>query len=136
MNPLADYAHEAVRTHPAAAMRLSDLLLSVAPRADRSLTVPRLRRLLSDHPDRFRIVDAWDARWPEACDPDRAEERAWVVAVDDRCALLTKRAGRLRESVRWLSRAIDPRSTADLGRWEEIAVEEEALRQLLGVSAP
>lgn len=136
MNPLADYAQEAVLAHPGAALRLSDLLGAVAVRADYSLTLRRLRTVLADHPERFRIVDSWDARWPEVCDPERTEGRAWIVSIDDGERLLSTRAGRLRESVRWLSRSIDTRSAADLGRWEEIAVEEADLRQALGGAWP
>lgn len=128
MNPIVACAAQLLRAHPHATVRLSELLPIVAERTDHSLDAHRLRLVLSDHPDHFRLVRPWDARWPEACSPADAELGAWVVSVHRHDDVGGLPACRLRESVRWVARAIDDRSVTDLARWQELATEEEALR--------
>lgn len=140
MNPVVACAETTLRQHPDPAVRLTELLRSVAPITDRSLTAGRLRSMLEDHPERFRILDSWDSRWlePESNVPS---ERAWVVSLSpgtdppdgEPSAGLLREAGvdpgradggrtdrLLRESFRWVSRDIDVRSRLALSRWSAI----------------
>lgn len=134
MNPIAACAEKALREHLHPALRLSELVALVAERLDRTLDAPRLRAALEDHPDRFRILDPWRGPWrtvlPGARDAHPLD--VWIVAVtdpggpprDDRSAVV-----KLRESVRWLGRGVDPRSPSEVGRWYAILMAERAVRR-------
>lgn len=132
MNPIAICAESTLRAHTHPALRLSELVSLVAPRIDRGLDAERLRAVLEEHPDRFRVLEPWTGPWrAEAPALDsHCGEGAWVVAITDpedppegpRTAL------KLRESVRWLSRGVDPRSTREVSRWYAIVLAERAVR--------
>jgi hypothetical protein len=135
MNPIALCAENALRQHPHPALRLSELVELVAERVDRTLDESRLRAILESHPDRFRILDPWRGPWRAAAADDHAEARhrdIWVVAVVEP-SRPPDHAGptalKLRESVRWLGRGIDPRSPLEVSRWYAIALAERAVRE-------
>ncbi len=133
MNPIANCAENALCAHPHPALRLSELVDLVRERVDRGLDAARLRVVLEEHPERFRVLDPWCGPWRL-----RAQEggltlpgEAWVVIITDpgdppdtpRTAL------RLRESVRWLGRGVDPRSSTEVSRWYAIVLAERAARE-------
>lgn len=134
MNTIADHAERVLRSHPCASMRLASLRRALADRVDHSLTDLRLRTILEEAPDRFRVLDAWDARWPECRQEAARAGRAWVVALDRPDGVSCTGARRLTESVRWVGRSLDGRARLDAGRWAEIAASEEPTRQALGPS--
>lgn len=129
MHPSLERAETALSQHAHPALRLSELIELMAE-TDRGLTAPRLRAMLLDHPDRFRVLDPWVGRW--MCPPEeRSVEESWVILItaplgpsgEHRTVL------KLRESVRWLSRAVDPRSSSDVSRWYAITLSERAARR-------
>lgn len=137
MNPIAVCAESTLRQHPHPALRLSELVALVAARVDRTLDESRLRSILDRYPDRFRLLDPWRGPWravlPEGSDEAPAGD-VWVVAVVDPTqppdhpgAVALK----LRESVRWLGRGIDPRSCHEVSRWYAIALSERAVREAI-----
>lgn len=137
MDPIASLAERTLleSTHPA--LKLSELLESVAEVLDRSLDAPRLRAILGRHPDRFRLLEPWRGRWAplatSAASPDRPDE-TWVVAIaqpDGPPDGSTPAALKLRESVRWLARGVDPRSDVAVSRWYAIALSERGVRPAL-----
>ena len=135
MNPIVMCAESALRQHPHPALRLSELVELVAERVDRTLDEARLRSLLESHPDRFRLLDPWRGPWRATlaggCDDD-APHDDWVVAVVDPtqpAAHPGATALKLRESVRWLGRGVDPRSPNEVSRWYAIALAERAIRE-------
>jgi hypothetical protein len=135
MNPIAVCAESALRQHPHPALRLSELVELVAERMDRTLDESLLRVVLESHPDRFRILDPWRGPWraavTHACGEARRRD-TWVVAVDDPSQPPDHHgpaALKLRESVRWLGRGIDPRSPREVSRWYAIALAERAVRE-------
>lgn len=133
MNPIVLCAEQALRAHTHPALRLSELVELIAGRVDRGLDARRLRAVLEEHPERFRLLEPWAGPWRPDGTPRRPAqpEDAWVVVVTDpddppdapRSAL------RLRESVRWLSRGIDQRSAIDVSRWYAIVLSERAVRE-------
>ena len=133
MHPVAAFAEAALRQHVHPALRLRELVDLVAERLDRTLDVARLRAILEAYPDRFRVLDPWCGRWQS---PLRAEAGAatneievWVIGVTDSAPPPSApTALKLRESVRWLARGVDPRSPSDVGRWYAIALSERAVR--------
>lgn len=136
MNPVAICAERVLRAHDHPALLLSELVELIAPRIDRGLDAARLRALLEEHPERFRVIEPWSGPWrpggPGGPGTGTGTERreAWVVAITEpelppdapHAAL------RLRESVRWLTRGVDPRSRADVSRWYAIVLAERAAR--------
>lgn len=136
MNAIAACAESALRHHVHPALRLSELLEVVAERVDRTLDVARLRATLEAHPDRFRILDPWQGPWrtvlrDAARNPRKAID-VWVVVLSDPDDPPSGEGGaliKLRESVRWLGRGIDPRSRTDVSRWYAIALAERAVRE-------
>lgn len=137
MDPIAECAERTLRRSMHPALKLSELVESVSDVLDRTLDARRLRAILEAHPDRFRILEPWDGHWGPPTGALLARERvreAWVVAVSDPDgppdgagpAVVT-----LRESVRWLARAVDTRSRDDLGRWHAIVIAERATRSAL-----
>lgn len=131
MNPIAICAESTLRAHTHPALRLSELVSLVAPRIDRGLDDTRLRTVLEKHPDRFRVLEPWTGPWRAGASTEGSRSgEAWVVAIADpedppegpRTAL------KLRESVRWLSRGVDPRSTREVSRWYAIVLAERAVR--------
>jgi len=135
MNIIAFHAEAALHAHPSPALRLFELVDLIAADIDRSLTVERLRAILEDHPERFRILEAWQTRWSEPLgDPAvSVAGRAWVVAASDpeRPPSGPRAAIRLRESVRWLGRCVDDRSPLEVSRWYAIAMAERDARAAL-----
>ena len=134
MNPVAMYVVRFMEAHPHPALRLRELLTPVADAVDRSLSVERLREVLSEYPDTFRILDPWQGPWrvTEIGEPNTGD--AWVVLLTQpESASSTPRGaiGTLRESVRWLARAIDERSALSVSRWYAIALSERASRKVL-----
>jgi hypothetical protein len=139
MNPIAAQAETALRRHAHPALRLSELLELVAERIDRGLDARRLRAILEEHPERFRLLDPWRGPWRSAsapAGPHTMREDGWVVLVTDPaappCAVATSRmAFKLRESVRWLGRAVDVRSSVEVSRWYAIVLAERASREAI-----
>ncbi|MEM7417628.1 MAG: hypothetical protein AAF389_19225 [Gemmatimonadota bacterium] len=134
MKTIADHAERTLLRHANAAMRIDRLRAALAERIDHTLTSHRLRAVLEDDPDRFRIVDAWNARWPEVRATDD-HPHAWVVALDRPERIETSGATRLKESVRWVGRSVDGRARLEAGRWWEIVAAEEPTRQALASPA-
>jgi hypothetical protein len=133
MNPIAVFAESALREHAHPALRLRELVDVVSQRVDRTLDGTRLRAILESYPDRFRILDPWRGPWRSllGAHPDGALGcDVWVVAVapPDRPPGGPPVAVKLRETVRWLGRGIDPRSPREVSRWYAIALAERALR--------
>lgn len=142
MNPIATYAATVLEHHPSPALRLTELREPVADRVDRNLTIARLRAALAEHPDRFKLLDPWQGPWRSGAagagapdDPARMrdpEGDVWVVLLSEPHAgavALPSTALTLRESVRWLARSVDPRSSVDVSRWYAIALTERASRR-------
>ena len=132
MNPIAVCAEEALRAHPHPALRLSELVEIVADRVDRGLEPMRLRAVLEDHPDRFVILEPWSGPWRGVDHPglQRPAGEPWIVVVTapDDGPDTPPIALMMRESVRWLSRGVDPRSSIDVSRWYAIVLAERAAR--------
>ncbi len=128
MNPIATYAENTLRHHAHPALRLRELVELIAARVDRSLDCARLRAILEGYPDRFRILDPWRGPWRMEAEP---RTDVWVVAISEPegCPHGAPSALKLRESVRWLGRGIDPRSRTDVSRWYAIALAERAVRE-------
>ena len=135
MNPIVACAEAALRTHPHPALRLSELVELVAETVDHALDAPLLRALLEQHPERFRILEPWQGPWrpmgPGRTSTKESDSRAWVVMVTDDCQPPDTPAPvlKLRESVRWLGRGIDPRSPTEVSRWYAITLAERATRE-------
>jgi hypothetical protein len=135
MNSIAARAESALREHVHPALRLSELLELVADRMDRTLDAPRLRAILETYPDRFRILDPWQGPWrgvPRSTSSASPSIDVWVVALSDPGEPPSGPAGtllKLRESVRWLGRGIDPRSRSDVSRWYAITLAERSARE-------
>ena len=134
MHPIAAFAENTLRAHSHPALRLRELVDLVAQRVDRSLDGARLRAILDAYPDRFRILDPWRGPWRSVLsddpdDPPMAD--VWVVAVapPDHPPGGPPVAVKLRETVRWLGRGIDPRAPREGSRWYAIALAERALRE-------
>lgn len=134
MDPIATCAERILRRSPHPALRMSELLESVAEAVDRTLDASRLRAILEAHPERFTILEPRDGAWrvPGSAMHSREGSRdAWVVSVadpdgppDDAGPVVAT----LRESVRWLARAVDTRSRSEVDRWYAIALAERAAR--------
>ena len=132
MNPIAACAEEALRAHPHPALRLSELVEIVADRVDRGLEPARLRAALEDHPDRFTILEPWSGPWRGVDHPGLARPAGepWIVGVTvpDSGPDTPPFALKMRESVRWLSRGVDPGSSIGVSRWYAIVLAERAAR--------
>jgi hypothetical protein len=131
MNTIALHAESALLSTPHPALRLSELLDVLAGRLDRGLTAARLRASLEDHPERFRILEAWRGRWRAGDDPGETAGHTWVVVITDPGDPpdTPKTALKLRDSVRWLGRGLDGRSRMAVSRWYAIALAERATRE-------
>lgn len=134
MDPIASCAERTLLRSAHPALKLSELLESVSEAVDRTLDAQRLRAVLEGHPERFKILEPWRGAWRtigRASGADLAAPEPWVVAITepepppDGAAPV---AVKLRESVRWLARDVDPRSNADVNRWYAIALSERAVR--------
>jgi hypothetical protein len=131
MDALARAAEDALFAHPHPALRLGELTRLVAGPVDRQLTCERLRAVLETYPGRFRIIEPWHQRWPTIAEtPPRSSEDAWVVSSVERTAETQQHQPcfRLRESVRWLGRALDGRSCLEVARWYAIIRSEREAR--------
>lgn len=126
MNPIAEYALEALAATPEPTLRLSELHARIGDRVGRRLDAAHLRSVLESDDAPFRVLDAWPGRWvgpgarPGPGDP-------WVVAVSDPQGS-DGETDLLRESVRWLARAIDARSQSAVSRWCSIVLAERSAR--------
>ncbi len=134
MNPIAAFAEAALREHTHPALRLRELVELLAQRVDRSLGHDRLRAILESYPDRFRILDPWRGPWRSVLGADAGGAHScdvWVIAVTapDRPPGGPSVAVKLRETVRWIGRGVDPRSQREVSRWYAIALAERALRE-------
>lgn len=134
MHPIAAFAEGALREHTHPALRLRELIELVIRRVDRSVDGSRLRAILEAYPDRFRILDPWRGPWRSVLGPDEDGTLTcdvWVIAV---AAPAPPPGGppvaaKLRETVRWIGRGVDPRSHREVSRWYAIALAERALRE-------
>ena len=137
VNPIASCAEAILRRHAHPALRLSELVELVAEQVDRALDAPRLRAILEEHPERFRILDPWRGPWRSVWSvpgAQREPREAWVVVVTDPAVDPAERDStvlRLRESVRWLGRGVDPRSPTAVSRWYAIALTERETRRVV-----
>ncbi len=138
MNEIVRQAEAALRRHAAPALRLRELLRLVRTRtSDRTLDARLLLTLLEEHPDRFRVLDPWQGPWRLAGiagDTGEGAEDPWVVLVTDpgeQDLADPRLAARLRESVRWMARGIDPRARRELIRWHAMMIAAEDARALL-----
>ena len=141
MNPLASHAQAILRDHPHPALPLHELLEMIAERFDRGLDSARLRAVLKEYPEAFKLVEPWNGPWL-FLDPSGADhpcDEMWVVLLtppDSRAIGHDPTVWTLRESVRWLARDLDPRSRADVSRWYSIVMaEREARLRLQGRAA-
>ncbi len=139
MNQVLRHAEAALRQHPAPALRLQELLgLVRASTRERTLDAPLLRTLLEAHPDRFRLLDPWQGPWRlSGIDKDHGEgggSDPWVVVVTDpgdQDLDEPHPASRLRESVRWMARGVDPRARRELIRWHALVLAARGAREML-----
>jgi hypothetical protein len=132
MHAIARCAETALRSSPHPALLLGELVELIAKSVDRGLTPARLRTILEDHPDTFRILEAWQGPWRSREPAVReAHTEAWVVAIagPGSPSDTAGTALRLRESVRWLGRGVDPRSRLEVSRWYAIALAERSARE-------
>ena len=136
MNPIVECAERILLEHPHPALRLSELHELVAERFDRNLEQARLRAMLEDHPELFRVLDPWRGPWRSSQQPHTAMYSAdpWVVIVthpDGADRLQRPAALKLRESVRWLAHDIDARSAYEVSRWYAIVLAERQARRVI-----
>ena len=142
MDPIASHAEAVLRHHPAPALRLSELtelLRSDLPRT--TLDATALRHRLERYPETFRFLDPWRGPWCHTRGRFPAELGAsepWVVVVADPGVDGQRGAttlSRMRESVRWIVRAADPRSPREVSRVYGIVLEEQEARGALNRAA-
>ena len=136
METIVQAADAVLRSHPAPALRLSELRRLVCARMPAvGPGTTRLRSTLESRPDLFRVLDPRRGPWRSV--PDEARPPAfgepWVVVVGDpqdteRGTPRTDLARRLRASVRWLGLGIDVYSPRQLARWQEVALSEGEAR--------
>jgi hypothetical protein len=137
MDPVASCAERTLLQSEHPALMLSELLGSVSEIVDRTLDVARLRAILEAHPEHFRILEPWRGPWrstPGTLLAKEGPEEAWVVAVSqpDRPPDGAGPAAiKLRESVRWLARGVDARSSVEVSRWYALAMSERHVRSAL-----
>ena len=136
MNEIIQSAERMLREHPHPALRLSELHELVAERFDRNMEPGRLRWLLEQHPELFRVLDPWRGPWRATAGrgSDGPGLDPWVVVVTDPDGSdppAGPAAIRLRESVRWLSRDVDVRSPREVSRWYAIVLAERAARRVI-----
>lgn len=135
MNPIATCTEHFMAGHPHPALRIGELLAPVAERVDRSLTTGRLRAALAEHPETFRLLDPWQGPWRVPAESAPATEAdVWVVLLPGAGGQERPAGGpvtTLRESVRWLARGIDPRSSMSVSRWYAIALAERESRRAI-----
>ncbi len=127
MLSLIAHIEEVLRSHATAAIPLEELLRILLEEHDRTLDLERLRMTLLDHPGRVRLVDSITTL---ACG-GAVHRRSWVVSValpDSRDFGRHPRE-RMRESLRWVARGLDHRSTLAVSRWEALASAELAVGQ-------
>ena len=129
MHPIIQRAEILLQNHAHPALQLRELLGILQRDMDQTLTGPRLKSLIGEHPDRFRVLESWQGGWRQIA--SGTEPATWVIAV--RAAPPppggTAPGFRLRESVRWLGCGLDTRSRADAMRWYAIALAERATRK-------
>jgi hypothetical protein len=143
METLVQAADSVLRSHPAPALRLSELSRLVCARqATFGSGTTRLRSALERRPDLFRVLDPQRGPWrfvPEEARPPAFGE-PWVVVVGDppkreQGTSRTDLRLRLRASVRWLGLGIDVSSPRELARWQEVALAEGEARAALRPAA-
>ncbi len=140
MNPIIECAERILLEHPHPALRLTELHELLAERFDRGLEQSRLRRMLEEHPNVFRVLDPWRGLWRGPAQP-LVQPRAALYAADPWVVIVTHPNGAdhrqrptaltLRESVRWLAHDIDSRSTYEVNRWYAIVLAERRARSVI-----
>ena len=144
MNPIIECAERILLEHPHPALRLTELHELLAERFDRGLEQSRLRRMLEEHPNVFRVLDPWRGLWRGPAQPlaqPLAQPRAALYAADPWVVIVTHPDGAdhrqrptaltLRESVRWLAHDIDARSAYEVNRWYAIVLAERRARSVI-----
>ena len=131
MHPIVQRAEILLQSHAHPTLQLGELLGILRRDMDQTLTEVRLRSLIGEHPDRFRILESWQGGWRQVA--SGAEPATWIIAVG---AVPPPPDGAapghlLRESVRWLGCGLDTRSRTDATRWYAIALTERATRKAL-----
>lgn len=129
MHPIVQRAEILLQSHAHPTLQLRELLEILRRDVDQTLTGPRLRSLINEHPDRFRVLESWYGGWRQIA--SGTEPVTWVIAVG---ASPPPPGGDapghlLRESVRWLGCGLDTRSRTDASRWYAIALTERATRK-------
>lgn len=128
MHPIVHRAEILLPNHVHPTLQLRELLEILRRDLDQTLTESRLRGLINEHPDRFRVLESWQGGWRQIA--YGTEPVTWVIAVG---ASPLPPGGAtpshlLRESVRWLGCGLDTRSRTDASRWYAIALTERATR--------
>ena len=129
MHPIVQRAEILLQSHTHPTLRLAELLRLLQRDVDQTLTEPRLRTLISEHPGRFRLLESWQGGWRQVA--SGTEPATWVVAVGNAAPPPNGAppGHLLRESVRWLGCGLDARSRTDATRWYAIALTERATRK-------
>jgi hypothetical protein len=134
MEEILHHAEEILCGHPFAAMELIELHARLRHRTPVATpTCIDLRQLLESHPARFRVVDPWARPWIHPADQPRDGTEDVVVVAVGRGAPASGRLPlelRLRESIRWVARGIDPRSRGSSARlYALLLAERDALER-------
>jgi hypothetical protein len=139
METIVQATEAVLRSHPAPALRLSELRRLVRARTPAvGPGTTRLRSTLERRPDLFRVLDPRRGPWrsvPEEARPPAFGE-PWVVVVSDpphgRGIPRTELSHSLRTCVRWLGLGVDASSPRELARWQEVALSEREARAAVG----
>jgi len=135
MEAIMNHAEEVLRQHAAPAMALIELHRQL--RVRRPAFAPScvsLRVMMENCPDRFRVLDPWRRPWVGPRDERGGEAVDVVVMTITRGSSsdgLLAPGERLRESVRWIARAVDVRSPGNVGRLYALLLAEDGARPLL-----
>lgn len=137
MDPVAVRAAAVLARSPSPALRLSTLLeLLGREEPPARMDAGALRRILERYPQTFRFLDPWRGPWCPTRDrtpSDPTSVEAWVMTVEDPGSGDLPAAGlpKLRESVRWLARAVDMRSSVQVARTHGFVLAEGEARAAL-----
>ncbi|MDH5759361.1 MAG: hypothetical protein OEZ65_07205 [Gemmatimonadota bacterium] len=135
MEMLLTLAESILRDHPAPAMPFGDLLVQVREHPScSSVDGAKLLGVLKSAPDRVKILDPARGPWRPREGGSAPSPDAWVALLGTPRSGPSATSGTpalriLRESVRWLARGVDERSTSEVARWHRMVLEEAAVRE-------